>query len=239
MIVKTIKKYKLIFVILLAYIITGFYNIKIFQKALVSTLMYFKEMMEVLPAVFILTGLINVWVPPEIIMKNFGIESGLKGKITSLMVGAVSAGPIYAAFPLAQSLLLKGASIGNTVIILSSWAVIKIPMLLVESKFLGINFSAVRYLLTIPGIMLISVICEKVISRKEVIASVGKNYNVEIEKIEKMLPGLNCGSCGYKSCNDYASAIFKKDTKLDKCIPGGKEVTLKIRKLMQLSLENS
>ena len=43
-------------------------------------------------------------------------------------------------FPIGKSLLSKGASITNIVIILSSWAVIKVPMLANEAKFLGSRF---------------------------------------------------------------------------------------------------
>lgn len=49
-------------------------------------------------------------------------------------------------------MLKKGASITNIVIILSSWAVIKIPMLANEVKFLGIKFMGIRWVLTVISI---------------------------------------------------------------------------------------
>ena len=49
-------------------------------------------------------------------------------------------------------MLKKGASITNIVIILSSWAVIKIPMLANEVKFLGIKFMGIRWILTVISI---------------------------------------------------------------------------------------
>jgi uncharacterized membrane protein YraQ (UPF0718 family) len=226
--IKRLKKFKLILIVGLLYIITAFFDLAVFQKALGNTLMFLKEMLEILPAVFILTGLINSWVPTEIIIKNFGSESGVKGKIASLLVGSVSAGPIYAAFPLAQSLLIKGASIGNTIIIISAWAVVKIPMLIVESKFLGISFAATRYLLTVPGIILLGIVSEKILSRCEINAGTQREKQIEIDKIREILPGYNCGSCGYDSCLLYANAILSRNEKTDKCKPGGKEVQLKL-----------
>lgn len=49
-------------------------------------------------------------------------------------------------------MLKKGASITNIVIILSSWGVIKIPMLANEVKFLGIKFMGIRWVLTVISI---------------------------------------------------------------------------------------
>ncbi len=40
-----------------------------------------------------------------------------------------------------------------------------------------------------------------------------KKYVVQVEpkqaKLEEILPGLNCGGCGYTSCAAYAEAILK------------------------------
>ncbi len=45
-------------------------------------------------------------------------------------------------------LLTKGASISNVVVILTSWAVIKIPMLFVETRFLGFKFTVIKRAIT-------------------------------------------------------------------------------------------
>ena len=49
--------------------------------------MYLVEMIEILPAVFILTGLINTWIPSKMIIKNFGNNSGFRGKFISMIIG--------------------------------------------------------------------------------------------------------------------------------------------------------
>ena len=61
----------------------------------------------------------------------------------------------------------KGASIRNVVIILSSWAVIKVPMLLNEAKFLGPRFMAIRWILTVTAIIIFSWIANKVIKDED------------------------------------------------------------------------
>jgi uncharacterized Fe-S cluster-containing protein len=37
-------------------------------------------------------------------------------------------------------------------------------------------------------------------------------------KTSELLPNLNCGACGYKSCDDFAIAVDKAETELKKCI---------------------
>ncbi len=47
-----------------------------------------------------------------------------------------------------------------------------------------------------------------------------KNFiemEIEIEKIERDLPGLNCGDCGYKNCRIMAENIFNNKNRLEDC----------------------
>jgi uncharacterized membrane protein YraQ (UPF0718 family) len=124
---------------------------------------YIKEMIMIMPVIFVLTALLDLWVPKEKIMKYLGKEAKTKGVVLSLALGSISAGPIYAAFPLCVMLHKKGASVRNLVIILSAWAVIKVPMLLNELKFLGFKFMAVRWVLTVIGIVVFSWITAKIV----------------------------------------------------------------------------
>ena len=99
---------------------------------------YIKEMLLIMPVILVLAALLDTWVPKQTIIKYLGQESKLKGVFLSFALGAISAGPVYAAFPICIMLHKKGASIRNIVIILSSWAVIKLPMLIYEMKFSGL-----------------------------------------------------------------------------------------------------
>lgn len=75
--------------------------------------------------------------------------------------GSAAAGPLFTAFPIAASLSEKGGRTANTVIFLGSWATIKIPMLILESRFLGLKFSLLRLAVTFPFIILIGLLMEK------------------------------------------------------------------------------
>ncbi|RLF60221.1 MAG: Fe-S cluster protein [Thermoplasmata archaeon] len=229
--IDVLKKRKIVIVALVAYVIVFFYDQSKFTIALGGFWMYLKEMIEILPAIFIITGLIDVWVSRDTILKFFGSGAGIKGKMVSVLVGSVSAGPIYAAFPITHSLLKKGASLSNVVVMLSAWAVIKIPMLIVESKFLGISFMGARYVLTLPGILLIGVITDRFVDRKEVLAIVEKKDSAIESKLLELLPGYNCGACGYKSCAGYAKMLATKDVKIDACKPGGDKLVNLIKEV--------
>jgi len=65
---------------------------------------------------------------------------------------------------------------------------------------------------------------------------VAEKFKVEedptVKLILEVLPGINCGACGYPGCEGYAKAIVKGD-KLDKCLPGKKSgVEEKIRQIL-------
>ena len=140
-------------IILLSLLIITFILMFIFpekqQSVINNSVDLLIEMVFILPAVMILMGLFAVWVPEEAINKYLGKASGLKGMIIAFILGALPTGPLYVAFPLANSLLKKGASITNIVIFLSAWACIKIPQEIVEIQFLGIKFMALRLAFTI------------------------------------------------------------------------------------------
>lgn len=54
----------------------------------------------------------------------------------------------------------------------------------------------------------------------------------KIEEIEEVLPGANCGACGYAGCAQYAEAVVKKNEEINLCAPGGEETIKHIAKIM-------
>ncbi|HHX37981.1 MAG TPA: permease [Clostridiaceae bacterium] len=164
-----IRKNIFLFIVILAYIVLFIFRPKTGLDSIKSSGYFLKEMLLIMPVVFVLTALLEFWVPKKKIMQYLGTGAKLKGIILSFIIGSVSAGPIYAAFPMCVMLYHKGASVRNLVIILSSWAVIKIPMLINEVKFLGFQFMALRWVLTIIAIFIFSWITDKMIDREEIV----------------------------------------------------------------------
>jgi len=167
MILKTLKQNLFTGIIIIVYALIFILKPETGMTAISNSGYYLKEMLMIMPVIFVLTALLDVWVPKKTIMKYLGKQSKSKGIILSFLLGGISAGPIYAAFPVCIMLHKKGASIKNIVIILSSWAVIKIPMLLNEVKFLGIKFMLVRWILTVIAIIIFSWIASKIVKDED------------------------------------------------------------------------
>jgi Na+-translocating ferredoxin:NAD+ oxidoreductase RNF subunit RnfB len=53
-----------------------------------------------------------------------------------------------------------------------------------------------------------------------------------VEAIEKVLPGSNCGACGFAGCAAYAAEIVGGEVALDMCTVGGGNVAQKIAEIM-------
>lgn len=119
------------------------------------------QILAILPPVVLLIGLLDAWLPKSFIATHLGRKSGAKGMLIAILMGSVAAGPLFSAFPIAVSLLNKGSRIANVVVFLGSWATIKLPMTLMESHFLGIKFSILRTVVTIPFVLLIGVLVER------------------------------------------------------------------------------
>jgi uncharacterized membrane protein YraQ (UPF0718 family) len=122
--------------------------------------LFFKEMLTFLPCIFILIGILDVWIPKEKVEKHIGKESGIKGIFWVVLLATLQAGPLYAAFPVAYLLWKKGCGIKNIFIYLGAFSTLKIPMLTFEIGFLGLKFSLLRTLFTLPTFILIGYLME-------------------------------------------------------------------------------
>jgi uncharacterized membrane protein YraQ (UPF0718 family) len=120
---------------------------------------------------FILIGLFDVWVPKEKVEKHIGKESGIKGVLWVMLLAMLQAGPLYSAFPVAYLLWRKGCSIRNVFIYLGAFSTLKIPMLTFEIGFLGLKFSLLRTIITLPVFILLAQIMEVYLR--------GKNFEIK------------------------------------------------------------
>ncbi|WP_438314749.1 permease [Candidatus Caldatribacterium sp. SIUC1] len=136
---------------------------KVFTVALRNILF----MLSVVPPVFILTGLFDVWIPREKVVRRLGEASGMVGIGIALALGTLAAGPLYAAFPVAEVLLRKGVSLRNVWIFLGAWSTMKVPMLLFEIQNLGLVFAASRYFMSFLGVLAIAFLLDRFLSLEE------------------------------------------------------------------------
>jgi len=129
---------------------------------------FFVEMALVLPPMFLLVGLFDVWVPRELVERHAGRRAGAAAIPWMVLLATVQAGPLYGAFPVAISLWRKGCAPRNVFIYLGAFSAMKIPMLTFEVAFLGWSFSLARTLITLPVFIVIGVVMERLLPAKYV-----------------------------------------------------------------------
>lgn len=61
--------------------------------------------------------------------------------------------------------------------------------------------------------------------------------NKHLQKLEKMLPGKNCGECGCADCKAYAAAVYYESERTDKCTRGREDLPEKLQQEMQAYLQ--
>lgn len=126
------------------------------------------DLLAVVPPIFLLLGLLDVWVPREVMIKLTGEGSGLLGITLSFLLGSFAAGPLYAAFPVAGIMLKKGSKLSNIMVFIGAWSTTKIPLLLFEATSLGWSFMLGRFLLNLPVILIIGYFVQKSLPEKDI-----------------------------------------------------------------------
>jgi uncharacterized membrane protein YraQ (UPF0718 family) len=111
---------------------------------------YLLEMLTILPFLFIIVGLLDSWVPKEVVEKHIGKDSGVKGIVFAVLLAMIQAGPLYGAFPITYVLYKKGASPRNIFIYLGAFSSLKLPMLGMELNYLGPKFTIVHTVISLP-----------------------------------------------------------------------------------------
>lgn len=154
--VALIKRYRMFLLLVLINIIILFSGFEQGGIAFEAAAMNLKEMLLVLPPIFILMGLLDVWVKRETMIVWMGDKSGLKGMLLAFLLGSAAAGPLYAAFPITYTMAKKGVSITNILVFLGAWSTLKIPLLLFELSNLGIRFTMIRLFFNVIAIAFLS-----------------------------------------------------------------------------------
>ena len=165
---KQLKRYvfALIMLAVTGLLILG--NRELGLRAVNTTLFSLKEMILILPPIFVLLGLLDVWVPRETMIRFLGEGSGLKGVLIAITLGSAAAGPLYGAFPVAVILMKKGAKFANILLFIGAWSTTKIPMLLFEISSMGLRFAMTRLAVSLTGIFVIAFVVERVLGRQAI-----------------------------------------------------------------------
>ena len=136
---------------LLVSVISGFTPGILIGKNMVS---FVRQMLFIIPCAFILIGLFEVWVKKEKVEKHLGFESGFMGYVWAVLLAATTVGGLYVAFPVAYALQQKGAGYKVIFTYIGASAVCRIPMALFEISFVGLEFSLIRLIISLPLVVI-------------------------------------------------------------------------------------
>lgn len=139
-----------------------------FGKEIGSNFINFSiDMLKLLPCAFILIGLFEVWVKRETVEKHLGEDSGIKGYLWSILLASTVVGGLYIAFPVAYSLHKKGAKLAIIFTYIGASAICRVPMTIFEASFLGVNFTVIRLLVSLPLVIASSILIENYLDKRD------------------------------------------------------------------------
>ncbi len=59
----------------------------------------------------------------------------------------------------------------------------------------------------------------------------------KVEAILEILPGANCGACGFAGCSGFAKALIEERAQANGCIPGGEGVANQVASILGVEVE--
>lgn len=93
-------------------------------------------------------------------------------------------------------------------------------------------FDILIALLVVGAVALVAGVLLALISR-----FFGIEEDVKVKKLRECLPGINCGACGYKGCDDYAAAMAKGLAAPNLCVPGAEGVANELGEILGVEVE--
>lgn len=172
------KRYRVFLLVLLLMGLLFLFDRELGRSAFDKAGYAIKEMLLIIPPIFVLLGLLDVWVPRETMIRYMGEGSGIRGVFLAFLIGSAAAGPLYGAFPVASVFMRKGVKFSNILIFLGAWSTTKIPMFLFEMQSLGPRFALTRLAINIPGILIIAWTLSALIGREEAQRIVEQNLHM-------------------------------------------------------------
>ena len=96
-------------------------------------------------AALILTGMLQVLIPQELVSRHFGREAGLKAIVIASLAGVVTPGGPMVSVPLMVALANSGVGMAVLVAYITSWSLFGIHRIIAwEAPLMGWHFVAVR-----------------------------------------------------------------------------------------------
>ncbi len=122
------------------YALVGFFNPSLAAQALSAFESLFIRILPVLLLVFGLLFLASLFLEQKWLIRHLGRASGIGGWALTVLCGVLSAGPLYAWYPLLGELKKKGVSSALITTFLYSRA-LKLPLLPLMAHYFGVAYT--------------------------------------------------------------------------------------------------
>ena len=123
-----------------------------------------RTMVLMFPGAFILIGLFEAWIDRSLVEKHLGETGGPMGYFWVLLLAFTVMAPMVIALPIAKSLSEKGARLQIVLGFLGFSTVCRIPMSIFEATYMGVPFTLVRFMVSLPLIIVGSEILGRLFS---------------------------------------------------------------------------
>ena len=91
----------------------------------------------------------------------------IRGYIWAVLLASTTVGGLYVAFPVAYSLYNKGAKLSIIFTYIGASAICRVPMTIFEASFMGIKFSAIRLLVSLPLVIISSILLGDYLEKRD------------------------------------------------------------------------
>lgn len=158
---KSARNYILFMTFLIFSFVSWLINFEFGMKMWDNFLVFAIDMVLIIPPAFVLIGLFDVWAKRETIEKHFGKTNNPLRFLWSILLASTTVGGTFVAFPVANALYHKNAKLSSIFTYVTSASLFMIPMTIMEATMLGIQFTLIRLLASIPFIIIGSILLEK------------------------------------------------------------------------------
>lgn len=165
---KYIVKNKFLTLAIIGLLVLTIVDINLTYKALNHTLDNLISMLLIVPPIFLLIGLFDVWVERETVIKLMGENSGAKGMVLAFFIGAFSAGPTIAAFPVAMIMIKKGAKYSNVLFFIMVWSSLKLPIVFFQITTIGLKLSLIINITMLIVFIISATMANKIFTKEEI-----------------------------------------------------------------------
>lgn len=164
------KRLPLIIIIVIWILVAAFTRMQgspVNQKMIHGLFDFSTKMFILLPFAFIFVGLFEVWVSRERVERYLGQGTGPLAYLLAIALAGTTVGGLYVAFPITFILYKKGARLPVVLTYLTASGICRIPMTIFEASFMGIKFTLVRFLVSLPLAVLTSWLLGSYLEKRE------------------------------------------------------------------------